>query len=47
MSVVNPSVNEQGRSRRGLLLVIAIAGGAMAMKGKWPGSDRKDETARE
>lgn len=47
MSVVNPTGNEQGRSRRGLLLVAAIAGGAMAIKGKWPGGDSKNKTARE
>lgn len=47
MSFVTPPGNGQGRPRRGMLAVIAIAGGAMAVKGKWPGSDGKDETVRE
>ena len=47
MSFVTPPGNEQGRPRRGMLVVIAIAGGAMAIKGKWPGGDSKNETARE
>jgi hypothetical protein len=46
MSFVTPPGNEQGRSRRGVLVAIAIAGGAMAIQGKWPGSDDRDETVR-
>jgi hypothetical protein len=47
MSFVTPPGNGQGRPRREILVVIAIAGGAMAIKGKWPGSENMDETARE
>lgn len=28
-------------SRRGLLLVVALAGGTMAIKGRWPGSEEQ------
>ncbi len=47
MSFVTPPGNGQGRPRRGILVVMAIAGGAMAIKGKWPGSESKDEIGRE
>lgn len=35
---VNPP-NDDVPIRRGTLLLIAVAGGAMAIKGKWPGAD--------
>ena len=43
MTFINPPNDQPGRPRRSILVVIAIAGGAMAIKGKWPGSedDRK------
>lgn len=44
---VNPVNDGQGRSRRGLLVVAAIAGGAMAIKGKWPGSNGRVEPVKE
>jgi hypothetical protein len=44
MSFVAPREDEKGgRSRLGILLTVAIAGGAMAYKGKWPGSEDSTE----
>ncbi len=47
MSIVAPSKNEPRRTQRGMLIVAAIAGGAMAIKGKWPGGESKEATAIE
>jgi peptidoglycan/LPS O-acetylase OafA/YrhL len=42
VSFVSPPRDGEGRPRRGILLVVAIAGGAMAIKGKWPGRDTNE-----
>ena len=42
MSLVAPE-DMPGRPRRGMLLVVAIAGGAMAWKGKWPGNESREQ----
>lgn len=39
MSFVAPARENQGRPPHGMLVVIVIAGGAMAVKGKWPGRE--------
>lgn len=44
MSFVNPSDTGQPRPRRGMIVVIALATGAMALKGRWPGSEPPENT---
>lgn len=47
MTFAAPGKNDPEWSRRGLFLTAALAGAAMAVKGKWPGADETDNSTND